>query len=164
MSNPAAGSRWPVVEQGVGDGVVESVGGVAGVGEHERVDAVGVESGGVLGDVFDGGVEVAVGVDAVVALVGVGDVGVAVAESERGVGFPRVGEAVEFGEGVGGDVGVMDEFGEHAAGVDGAELLVVADEHGPPPVRSCELVVGKSRVVSTMPASSITTTVPGASR
>ena len=51
----------------------------------KRVDAVGVESGGVAGEAFDGGVEVAVGVDAVVAVVGVGDVGVC----GRGVGVWR---------------------------------------------------------------------------
>ncbi len=44
---------------------------------------------------------------------------------------------------VGGDVGISDEFGEHAAGLDGAELLVVADEHGPPVVRFGEPVVGE---------------------
>ena len=54
-----------------------------------------------------------------------------------------MGEAVEFGEVVGGDVGIVDEFGEHATGVDGAELLVVADEHGSPLVRVGELVVGE---------------------
>ena len=130
------------LEQRLGDDVVESVDGVAGVGEHQYVDAVGVESGGVSGETFDGGVEVAVGVDAVVAVVGVCDVRVSVAKLECCVGFPGVGEAVEFGQVMGDGVGVVDEFGEHVAGADGAELLVVADEHGSPSVRGGELVVG----------------------
>ena len=66
----------------------------------------------------------------IMEVVELGDVGVAAAESEAGVAFPVVVEAVdsvEFDRVVG-----VDEEAEHAASADGGELHRIADEHDPP--------------------------------
>ena len=48
-------------------------------------------------------------------------------------------EAVEGVEFDGGDVGVVDEFGEHAAGINRVELAVITDPHRSPLLCSCDL-------------------------
>ena len=50
-------------------------------------------------------------------------------------------EAVEGVEFDGGDVGVVDEFGEHAAGINRVELAVITDPHRSPLLCSCDLRV-----------------------
>ena len=47
-------------------------------------------------------------------------------------------EAVEGVEFDGSDVGVVDEFGEHATGINGVELAVITDQHRSPLLRSCD--------------------------
>jgi len=50
-------------------------------------------------------------------------------------------EAVQCVEFDSDHVGVVDEFGEHAAGVDGVELAVIADQDRPPVLCLCESAV-----------------------
>ena len=69
-------------------------------------------------------------VEAAVVVVQLGDVGVAATESEAGVAFPVVVEAVDSVE-FDGVVGV-DEEAEHAASADGGELHRIADEDDSP--------------------------------
>ncbi len=47
-------------------------------------------------------------------------------------------ECVEFD---GDDVRVVDEFGEHATGIDGVELAVITDQHRAPLLRLRDLGV-----------------------
>ena len=75
------------------------------------------------------------------------------------LGFGGVGEAVQFGE-VEGAVGVLD-VAEDAAGADGGELLIIADQPDTRP-RSMAYWMAVSRVrVSAIPASSMMIRVAG---
>ena len=116
------------------DGVVDDVDVVVAGGcdrerrPHRLVLPPGVDDGGEV--VVEGA-----GVDGAVLAVVVDDGGVTFAESEGGVGFPGVGEAVELVEFDGEPGGA--EFVEHAASADGVELVGVADECEPPSESVC---------------------------
>ena len=69
-------------------------------------------------------------------------------------------EGVEFD---GDDVGVVDEFGEHATGVDGIELAVITHQHRAPLLRLCDLGVGVEESGVDHSASSMITTEPAGS-
>ncbi len=109
--------------------MVEFVDGVVGRRHEERCPA-GFSFHPPAGD--GGGADVVLGaaVEAVVVVVELCDVGVATAESEAGVAFPVVVEAVDPVE-FDGVVGV-DEEAEHATSTDGGELHRVADEDDSP--------------------------------
>ena len=109
--------------------MVEFVDGVVGR-RHQQRSSTGFSFDPPAGD--RGGAHAVLGaaVDTAVVVVQLGDVGVAAAESEAGVAFPVVVEAVDSVE-FDGVVGV-DEQAEHAASADGGELHWVADQHDSP--------------------------------
>ena len=97
------------------------------VGEHDRVTA-GVVGGPPAGETVTVCLRLRAAVDAAVPRERLEAGMVTATQLGQRVGFPRLGEAMRFVE-LDGAEGV-GERGEHAAGrADGAELLMVADQH-----------------------------------
>jgi hypothetical protein len=129
------GRSWPSRRR-VLHGAVEVVDVLVGRRDDADRAALGGEVGPALGDLADVSVEAA-GVDAAEEFVVVQGSWVAGAETEGGVGFPAVLEAVEVFEGVDASGGA--EFVEQAAAAGGLQLAGVADEDESPADRFGEL-------------------------
>jgi hypothetical protein len=108
--------------------LVEVGGQLAGGGEHDRVESGGSVRSPSRESVF-GGLGEVTDVDASLIKIEVECCRIAFAKCKGGCRFGGVGEAVELGE-VEGAVGVLD-VAEDAAGADGGELLIIADEPSP---------------------------------
>ena len=107
--------------------VGESVGGGVIVGEHHRL-TVGLVCGPPAGETVTVCLSLRAAVNPAVSGKRLEACMIAEAQLGEGVGFPPVGEAMRFVE-LDGAEGV-GKGGEHpTGGADGAELLVVADEH-----------------------------------